>query len=955
MIGFVALGFGHVFAERGAGANLWAPTGMVTGENYDGVVILDEDTKHGQMLVLSTSDPTIIKIPESVTILPNSNHGIFPIKAAKEGSTTVFAAVDGQIIQKTITVYSSSRVPEGLRVILPANTTKTENMLGYIMTVDSKGSPAPVSKDVKINLNTSPLIQVDDDSLLIKSGSHLAKFSAKIKGTGKIFANADGLRIGEQEIVKAQDSVTVKVAVAPNIILKDSKAYFFVWLEKDGRPYKPPYVIHAFLSSNNLDSIRFTARPDVKQYSDSVLQISLTDGVGSGSVISGNDGSAVITANVDEFGSAQTSVVVGPVLIDENFQPVESKGGKLKEIEKQAPNIAFVWFYPSVTDSKGYGIIALYNMNSTKNTSTDVDTNGTSVTVSSTINRVVPVPLDGRTVSITSSGGLQYPNVLRLSESNEVLLQRGIGHNHAAVFEITGKSQGKYIVSSSGPGLERYQSKINIVPPYRDLYQLKIMPIPALPGNTQALAMVSIVDDSGALIDAQKMFAGPVEVLASAGASSKRTTITSQNSAIYSGSITEPSTIIFSSAILAPVERIITPVGIATSISVEAPIKVHISERIPFAIHETDSFGIPLRKVNSTNISSTPGISLDGNYLEIDNIGNEKLAAVSKTGASSLDIEAFANNLDFSIIPVGITNRIDREFELHLVSDVKDMDIRIESPFPYKKIDDLTYAVTPDKEGYLNVTFTAFKKGYMTSRNSFSVSAEKIVNVEFRAFGSDGKELNIENHIEIGNVSKSIVTPYQGEFKSQFLKFQFPPDVVIGNHGYHLNTAVFADQEFPDGKISNMYLNKDSEVVAKYDRMIKIDAENAHGGGFYPYGQTVILSVPPKDKFSFLVREVFDHWEGIPYDTDSVSFIATDDVTANAVLRDDYLFLMLVFGFGISVMMYFRFVWKKGISLFWYLQKITDGLKIINFDKISFKKINMKKTGTAGNNSDHDF
>lgn len=957
LTGLTALGFVHVFAEGNTSAYLWAPTDMVTGENYDGVVILDIGAKHGQMLVLSTSDPAIIKIPESITILPYSNHGIFPIKAVKEGSATIFAVVDGQIIQKTIIVYSSSRIPEGLRIILPTNTTKTEDMLGYIITVDSKGSPAPVSKDIKINLNSSPLIQVDDDNLLIKAGSHLVKFSAKIKGSGKIFASAEGLRIGEQEIIKTQDSVIVKVAVAPNIILKNSKAYFFVWLEKDGRPYKPPYVIHAFLSSNNLDSIRFTARPDVKQYSDSVLQISLTDGIGRGDVISGNDGSAVITANVDEFGSAQTSVVVGPVLIDENFQPVESRDDKLKEIEKQVPNIAFVWFYPTVTDSKGYGIIALYNMNSTKNTSTYVDTNSTSITVSSTINRVVPVPLDGRTVSITSSGGLQYPNVLKLSESNEVLLQRGIGHNHAAVFEITGKSQGEYIISASGPGLERYQSKINIVPPYRDLYQLKIMPIPALPGNTQALAMVSIVDNSGALIDAQKMFAGPVEILASTNSDNKRITITSQNSAVYSGSIVEPSTIIFSSTILAPVEHIITPAGIATAVSVEAPTKVHVTERIPFAIHEADSFGIPLRKVNSTNISATPGISLNGNYLEIDNVGNEKLAAISKTGASSLDIEAFANNLDFSIIPSGITNRIDREFELHLTSDIKDMDIQIESPFPYKKIDDFTYAVTPDKEGYLNVTFTAFKRGYIPAKNTFSVYAEKIVNVEFRALGSDGKELNIENRIEVGNVSKNIVTPYQGEFKSQFLKSQFPPNVVIGNHGYRLNTAILDDQEFPDGKINNMYLSKDAQIVAKYDRMIKIDAENAHGAGFYPYGQTVILSVPPKDKFSFLVREVFDHWEGIPYDTDSVSFIATDDVRANAVLHDDYLFLMLVFGFGISIMMYFRFIWKKGISLSWYLQKLTNGLKIINFGKMSFKEMNMKKheAKTTGDSLDSDY
>lgn len=940
----IASYFWYAFAEESDSADLWAPSEMITGENYEGVVILDAGAKYGQMMMLSTNDPTIIKIPESVTILPYSNHGIFPIKAVKSGAVTIFAVIDGQIIQKTLNVYSSSRVPESLRIILPVNTTKTENILGYVITVDSKGSPAPVSKDTKINLNSSPLIQVENDNLLIKSGSHLSKFSAKIKGSGKIFANAEGLKIGEQEITKTQDVVTVKVAVAPNIILEDSKAYFFVWLEKDGKPYKPPYVVRAFLSSNNLDSIRFTARSDVKQHLDSILQISLTNGVGSGSVISGNSGSAVITANVDGFGSAQTGVVVGSVLIDKNFQPLESDSdGKLKEIEKRTPNIAFVWLYPTITDSDGYGIIALYNMNSTKNTSTYANTNGTSVSISSTINRVVPVPLDGRTISLTSSGGLQYPNVLKLSESKEVLLQSGKGYNHAVLFEVFGKSQGEHTVSVSGPGLERYQSKINIVSPYRDFYQLKITPISPLPGNTQALAMVSIVDNSDALIDAQKMFAGPVEISASTNSGNEKITIASQNSAVYSGNIIEPEMTIFSSVIISPVEHVITPSGIAASVSIDAPIKVHISEKIPFTIHEVDSFGIPLRKINSTNISATPGITINGKYLEINNEGIEKLAAISKIGASNLNIESFANNLDFSIIPSGILNRIGKEFELHLTSDVKDIDILIESPFPYKKIDDLTYAVTPNEEGYRGITFTAFKKGYTPSKNTFSVYAEKIVNVEFKAIGNDGKELNIEKHIEIGNVTKSIVTPYQGEFKSQFLKSQFPPNVIIGNHGYRLNNVLFEDQEFPDGKISNVYLNKDAQIIAKYDRMIKIDVENAQGAGFYAYGQIVNLSVHPKDKFAFLVREVFDHWEGIPYHTDNVSFIAHDDVKARAVLHDDYLFLMIMFGFGISSIMYFKLIWKKGISLWWYLRKLASILKINNFHKLVFRRTDMRK------------
>jgi hypothetical protein len=139
--------------------------------------------------------------------------------------------------------------------------------------------------------------------------------------------------------------------------------------------------------------------------------------------------------------------------------------------------------------------------------------------------------------------------------------------------------------------------------------------------------------------------------------------------------------------------------------------------------------------------------------------------------------------------------------------------------------------------------------------------------------------------------------------------------------------------------------------------MIKVDAENAHGSGFYPYGQTVVLSVLPKDKFSFLIREVFDHWEGLPYNTDSVSFVAYDDIKVRAILHDDYLFLMLVFGLGVTIMMYFKLVWRRGISPSWYIQKLISVLQI-NFGKL-IPKLNVKKSKpepkTTNDSSDYEF
>jgi hypothetical protein len=110
--------------------------------------------------------------------------------------------------------------------------------------------------------------------------------------------------------------------------------------------------------------------------------------------------------------------------------------------------------------------------------------------------------------------------------------------------------------------------------------------------------------------------------------------------------------------------------------------------------------------------------------------------------------------------------------------------------------------------------------------------------------------------------------------------------------------------------------------------MVWIQAENAVGSGHYPYGSTVTLSVPPKDKVSFFVREVFDRWEGITYDSETVTFVATENIDARAVLRDDYSFLMLICGTGLTAIVYFRFVWKRRLRPDWYMCRLFGKMRI---------------------------
>lgn len=953
IIGFIFLVNVHVsHGEVGVeyDSYVWTPKNMIAGEEYEGLIVIDRISNTGNVVILSTSEPTTIQIPESIIILPYTNHGIFPIKPLKEGYVKIFATMNGEIISADIHIHSSSKHPERLKIILPTNTTKTEDVIGYIVTVDSKNSPAPVSKNTTVYLSATSMIDFIESEIEIKSGQHYAKFHAKIRGSGKIFANAEDFTVGENEITKITDDITVRIAVAPNIIMENSKAFFFVWLEKEGKPYKPSHVVHAFVSSNNLKSVRFNEASLVRQYSDSMLKVSLVDGIGRGHVISQESGIATVTVNVDSVGSAQTNVVVGQVLLDQNFHIIKpDKSNKITQIESKKPNIAFVWFYPDITDSKSYGIIALYKINSTQQMNTEITLNKTSMSVLNSINQVVPVPIDGRTVTLNSASGLIYPNILTLTESNEIMLTRGIGSTHAFQFEVFGSNQGNYTVSISGPGLEQFQSELAITPSFQEYYRLKMTQIPTMFGIKNDLAIISIVDVTGALIDVQKAFNKPVRISVSSKDKHVEFNLSTLNSVIYTGILNEKSKLIISSDNLEPIEEEISPSGISSSITLDVPHKIHISEPFPFVIHESDSYGIPIRKLNSTNTSSTFGLTDQGKYLQIDSTGTKNFAVAMKNGADSKEIEAFANRFDISIIIDKIMNKIDQNFELKIVSDIREFQTIIESPFPYRKIDEQTYHLFPNKEGKYNVTFIATKKGFASSKVVFPMFVEKLFNMSIKAVGSDGNELNIRQQIQLGNITKSIVTPINEEVKPQFLELIFPTDFVVNNRGYQLSEVIVGDERIFNGKISNLFLNKNTQIIAHYDRMVRIEAENAHGSGFYPYGQQVTLIVEPKDKILFFIREVFDGWEGINSTADHVIFVATEDVKIKAILKEDYTFLMLTIALFISIVFYINFVKHKGLDLRFYLDnnKFVNLMKHINFNIKLKRKMNLKDRITS--------
>jgi hypothetical protein len=921
VIVFLAAANLSAYGQTPPDAYIWIPENIVTGESYEAVIVTDNTSWAGKTAVISTDSPTVIQVPHSVTIMPHSNHGIFPLKPLRDGTAQIFALIDGNIISTKTTVHSSNRQPEKLSIILAANSTKTDDIVGYVLSVDGRGTPAPVPTDTTVQLFSSSLIEIDTTKIKISKDHYQARFHAKIRGSGNIYASTENYSVAERHIEKITDDVAVKVAVAPNIMMENSKAFLFVWLEKDGKPFKLPHMTYAFVSSSNLKSVRLNDAPMIKQYGDSILKIPIVNGVGKGQVIADTPGASTITASVNGFGASQASVVVGPVLVDQNFEPVISEQSKMDKIESKKPNVAMVWIYPTVTDSIAYGVVALYNMNFTHNTYTAITENNTKVAISSSINRIVPVPIDGRTITLSSTAGLQHPGVMVLSKTSQ-----NTGSTHAAQFEVIGVGQGNHTIFVSGPGLEQYRAFLKVTSPFSETYKIKPIRIPTLSETLADQMIISVTDDNGTLVDPKLVFLEQ-PVFSIVVDSSQIETAISSNSAVYSGTINGTSKAVISWKNLAPTEMHLIPSGIATSITLDVPPKVHITESFPYSVHEKDSFGIPIRKLNSAGMSFGDGVKAEMTRMRVDSVGVKMVGAIASSGAESKHIESFANTFNIDAIPSGITNRVDRPFQIEIVSDVEEFDLAINSPFPYQQMEENLFTVTPNKAGSHDIVFVASKDGYAPAAVTFPVFAEKFINLSIRALASDGNELNIQQSVQIGNTTKLITTPYYEEVKPQFLQSAFPHIHVGGNNGYRLNTVIFGRQNASDGTISNLFLGDDTEIIAKYDRTIKVDVENADGSGFYPYGHKVVITAHPRDKVWFFVRDVFDHWEGIDGATEHIEFVATSDVRARAILREDHTFLTLIVGIGTSVILYTIFFRRRGLDVKFYFRMMCEYIR----------------------------
>ncbi|MDE1872026.1 MAG: hypothetical protein KGH99_00945 [Thaumarchaeota archaeon] len=892
------------------GFTLWVPHKMLVGQDYEGIIILNKPTNNDNIFSLSASDKSTFQIPSSVSIPPFANHGVFPIKPLKDGDAIIFVALHGDLAQDKTTIYTSNTQASSLKIILATNTTKAQDMLAYVFSQDESGLPAQVSSDTEIFVTTSSMIMAPQN-ITIPKGQYYTQLPLVTKGSGSISVSADGLGVATADIAKVHDDVKIRLAVAPDVVLPNSLSYYYIWLEKDGKPFKPPYAIHASLTSSNTDVARFGNNYDIVHFNDILYSTTLQDGVAKGFIHTRNSGNAEISAVVEGFGAASANLVVGPAT--GNIPFTQNITSFCNQFSPCTPNMIQIWSYPTIFDDKGYGIVGLYRQINT-----------------TTQNIIIPLEADSSTVQISSDGpDIQYDKRIEMIPTRIPGSNEETGVAQAIEFEIGAGGTGNYNITASGPGKTLGTASFGVVPRYDDSYKIMTTPLPAKTGIRQDLAIMYMADSSGAMVEPSSIFSQPpnVDIKTTLKDISKTLQFTETN-IVLSGTVKDKTEITTSISGLSSSITTISPVDIATNVEFDMPTRVHVGEKFPYVAHKTDSFGIPLERIVPSDISTTDGVKFDssGKYMTVDREGNVTVAILSETGAITQTVESFYNEMHVNTDANNTIFKVGKNNTFHILSDVSNAIYDIQSIFPIVKTSPGQFSITPTIEGGFDVTIFAHKDGFRPITLTLHLVSKKIIDISMSAVGNDGTILHIIPALTVNNQSIVSNTPFDQTTNAGQTHIGVPPQISMGEKNYVLNHVDISGQRFANDKIDT-FLGDDSSIIINYDLMLKINATDANGGGFYPYGSALTLNAPEKWQISFLIRQVFDHWEGtnLPFDskTNNVSFVAKENVFATAIYRPDYTYLMLVIAGPITGI----FAMKKRSTISWYAREITDKLE----------------------------
>lgn len=310
--------------------------------------------------------------------------------------------------------------------------------------------------------------------------------------------------------------------------------------------------------------------------------------------------------------------------------------------------------------------------------------------------------------------------------------------------------------------------------------------------------------------------------------------------------------------------------------------------------------------------------------MSVNQEGLITIPILSESGATKQSLNSFYNEMNLNIDENAIF-KVGKENIFNIKSDIDDIVYDVQSIFPIVKKGNDQYSITPTREQNFDITIFAHKDGFRPISKIIHVVSKKIIDVTIMAQGNDGTQLHVTPKLTVNNQTIVQNTPFVTTVNAGRTMVDLPSNVMLQNKNYVFRMIHAGGQAFTTNTIQT-YLEEDSDIIAYYDLVLSINATGATGSGFYPYGTYITLTAPEKWQMSFLVRQIFDHWDGtnLPFDskTNNVIFVAKENVSTSAIYRTDYTYFMLLIAGLITGI----FALKKHNEISWNIREIKDKL-----------------------------
>ena len=299
---------------------LHIPQSMIAEEQYSGLIVMEEPAAGNIAIRLASTDDSV-SIPDVVVVDAGRNHGTFLIVVGEDANPTVtmHAVAAGHISRASSQIITTSESGVSLRLVGPAPEhgqnirTHVASIPLYVYMTNNNGVPIPAASDTIVRLSASTTSirfaggpgltgGTDEFFVNIPEGGYVAKVTSTVEKTGTIYASADGTTEDSIHAEFVVDDTRLRLTVAPDDVGRNGYAYFFVWIERDGRQYVPTNLLDVTLITSNADVAGFGHKIASPLKGASHVTY-LENGIARGLIHTGDIGTATITASVPGIGT----------------------------------------------------------------------------------------------------------------------------------------------------------------------------------------------------------------------------------------------------------------------------------------------------------------------------------------------------------------------------------------------------------------------------------------------------------------------------------------------------------------------------------------------------------------------------------------------------------------------------------------------------------------------------